>query len=65
MRLGGLRDTRGYQIPNDWMSVTGGRDSIPVVPSYQQGSLYCGQPGKPLCANQYLDELQQTYGSGG
>ncbi|BBW99631.1 hypothetical protein BST36_21345 [Mycolicibacterium moriokaense] len=50
-----------YQIPNDWMSMTGGRDSIPELPSYQQGSLYCGQPGKPLCANQYLDQLQEEY----
>ncbi len=50
-----------YQIPNDWISMTGGRDSIPELPSYQQGSLYCGQPGKPLCANQYLDQLQEEY----
>jgi hypothetical protein len=53
-----------YQIPNDWISMTGGRDSIPALPSYQQGSLYCGQPGKPLCPNQYLDQLRHTYGSG-
>ncbi|MCX2929946.1 spirocyclase AveC family protein [Mycobacterium sp. CVI_P3] len=54
-----------YQIPNDWISMTGGRDSIPALPSYQQGSMYCGQPGKPLCPNQYLDQLQHTYGGSG
>jgi Spirocyclase AveC-like len=58
----GFATLAAYQIPNNWVSMTGGRDSIPVLPSYQQGSLYCGQPGKPLCPNQYLDELQHTYG---
>lgn len=61
----GFTTLAAYQIPNDWMSMTGGRDSIPVLPSYQQGSVYCGQPGKPLCPNQYLDELQHTYGHPG
>jgi hypothetical protein len=54
-----------YQVPNDWIAMTGGRDSIPPLPSYLQGSLYCGQPGKPLCPNQYLDQLQQSYGGAG
>lgn len=54
-----------YQIPNDWIAMTGGEDSIPALPSYQQGSIYCGQPGKPLCPNQYLDQLQHTYGGTG
>lgn len=61
----GFTTLAAYQLPNDWVAMTGGRDSIPVLPSYQQGSLYCGQPGKPLCPNQYLDELQHTYGDGG
>jgi hypothetical protein len=61
----GFTTLAGYQIPNDWVAMTGGTDSIPVLPSYQQGSLYCGQPGKPLCPNQYLDQLQRTYGHGG
>ena len=49
-----------YQIPNDWVAMTGGMNSIPVLPSYQQGSIYCGQPGKPLCPNQYLNQLKHT-----
>ncbi|WP_245849008.1 spirocyclase AveC family protein [Mycobacterium palustre] len=49
-----------YQIPNDWVAMTGGMTSIPVLPSYQQGSIYCGQPGKPLCPNQYLTQLKYT-----
>jgi hypothetical protein len=53
-----------YQIPNDWVAMTGGVDSIPVLPSYQQGSIYCGQPGKPLCPNQYLNQLKHTQRSG-
>ena len=52
----------GYQIPNDWIAMNGGIDTIPPLPSYLQGSLYCGQPGKPLCPNQYLDRLQHQYG---
>ncbi|CPS43651.1 spirocyclase AveC family protein [Mycobacteroides abscessus] len=54
-----------YQVPNDWIAMNGGKDSIPALPSYMQGSLYCGQPGKPLCANQYLNDLQQKYGNTG
>jgi Spirocyclase AveC-like len=61
----GFTTLAAYQIPNDWVAMTGGRDSIPTLPSYQQGSLYCGQPGKPLCPSQYLDQLQHTYGGGG
>nr|WP_255496800.1 MULTISPECIES: spirocyclase AveC family protein [unclassified Mycolicibacterium] len=61
----GFTTVAAYQIPNDWMSMTGDVDSIPVLPSYQQGSIYCGQPGKPLCPNQYLDQLQHTYGGAG
>jgi len=52
----------GYQIPNDWIAMNGGTTSIPSLPSYLQGSLYCGQPGKPLCPNQYLDQLQHRDG---
>jgi hypothetical protein len=51
-----------YQIPNDWIAMNGSGDTIKPLPSYLQGSLYCGQPGKPLCPNQYLDQLQQRYG---
>lgn len=54
----GFTTLAAYQIPNDWVAMNGGRDSIPVLPSYQQGSIYCGQPGKPLCPNQYLDTLR-------
>lgn len=61
----GFTTLAAYQIPNDWISMTGDRDSIPVLPSYQQGSVYCGQPGKPLCPNQYLDHLQHIYGDAG
>jgi hypothetical protein len=57
----GFTTLAAYQVPNDWIAMTGGRDSIPVLPSYQQGSLYCGQPGKPLCPNQYLDQMRHTY----
>ena len=57
----GFTTLAAYQIPNDWISMTGGRDSIPVLPSYLQGSVYCGQPDKPLCPNQYLDKLRQQY----
>lgn len=60
----GFTTMAAYQVPNDWVAMTGGRDSIPPLPSYLQGSLYCGQPGKPLCPNQYLDRLQQTDGVG-
>jgi Spirocyclase AveC-like len=61
----GFTTLAAYQVPNDWIAMTGGRDSIPVLPSYQQGSLYCGQPGKPLCPNQYLDQLRHNYGDSG
>ncbi|BDB44009.1 MULTISPECIES: spirocyclase AveC family protein [Mycobacterium] len=56
----GFTTVVAYQIPNDWVAMTGGVNSIPVLPSYQQGSLYCGQPGKPLCPNQYLNRLKQS-----
>jgi hypothetical protein len=51
-----------YQIPNDWIAMNGSIDTIKPLPSYLQGSLYCGQPGKPLCPNQYLDQLKHQYG---
>ena len=54
----------GYQVPNDWIAMYGGVDSIPVLPSYQQGSLWCGQPGKPLCPNQYLDSHRRAAADG-
>jgi Spirocyclase AveC-like len=50
----------GYQIPNDWVAMNGGLASIPALPSYLQGGQYCGQPGKPLCPNQYLDQLRTS-----
>jgi Spirocyclase AveC-like len=53
-----------YQIPNDWVAMTGDINSIPVLPSYQQGSIYCGQPGKPLCPNQYLTQLKHAQSGG-
>ncbi len=59
----GFTTLAAYQIPNDWVAMTGGVNSIPVLPSYQQGSIYCGQPGKPLCPNQYLNQLKHAQGS--
>ncbi len=59
----GFTTVVAYQIPNDWVAMTGGIDSIPTLPSYQQGSMYCGQPGKPLCPNQYLNKLKRVYGN--
>jgi hypothetical protein len=50
----------GYQIPNDWVAMNGGLASIPALPSYLRGGQYCGQPGKPLCPNQYLDQLRTS-----
>jgi hypothetical protein len=47
----------GYQIPWAVMSMKG--DSFPVLPSYLQPGEICGQPGKPLCASQYLHELRE------
>ena len=60
----GFTTLAAYQIPNDWVAMAGGVDSIPALPSYQQGSVYCGQPGKPLCPNQYLNQLKHTHGRG-
>lgn len=60
----GFTTLAAYQIPNDWIAMTGGMNSIPVLPSYQQGSVYCGQPGKSLCPNQYLNQLKHTQSSG-
>lgn len=60
----GFTTLAAYQIPNDWVAMNGSIDSIPPLPSYQQGSMYCGQPGKPLCPNQYLDQLRRSYGTG-
>lgn len=48
-----------YQIPFSWLSMTG--DSHPQLPSYLQPGLYCGQPGKPLCAGQYLKKMREEY----
>lgn len=57
----GFTTLAGYQIPNDWMAMNGGVNSIPQLPSYLQGSLWCGQEGKPLCPNQYLDVQQKLH----
>lgn len=46
----------GYFVPFAWMSMQA--DSYPKLPSYLTTSAYCGQPGTPLCASQYLNELQ-------
>jgi hypothetical protein len=65
----GFTTLAGYQVPNDFVSMTGDVGSFPALPSYQQGSLWCGQPGKPLCPSQYLDQHRREYqpvvGAGG
>ncbi|HTK64314.1 MAG TPA: spirocyclase AveC family protein [Pseudonocardia sp.] len=60
----GFTTLAGYQIPNDWVAMFGGVDSVPALPSYLQGGQFCGQPGKPLCPNQYLDQLRTGYRNG-
>ena len=47
-----------YQIPWDWLSMTAGAKSFPVLPSYLVPGEDCGQPGTPLCASQYLERLR-------
>lgn len=48
-----------YQIPYGWFAMKG--DSHPALPSYLQPGLWCGQPGKPLCAGQYLKQQKEQY----
>lgn len=48
-----------YQIPYGWFAMKG--DSHPALPSYLQPGLWCGQPGKPQCAGQYLKEQKEIY----
>lgn len=50
-----------YQVPWSWMSMQAERTSFPVLPSYLQPGQNCGQPGQPLCASGYLDQLRQDY----
>jgi hypothetical protein len=50
-----------YQIPWSWMSMQGERTSFPVLPSYLQPGQNCGQPGLPLCASGYLDQLHHDH----
>jgi hypothetical protein len=45
-----------YQIPWSWLAMRG--DTAPTLPSYMRDGVYCGQPGQPLCAGQYLDRLR-------
>jgi Spirocyclase AveC-like len=47
-----------YQIPWDWLSMTAGPKAFPVLPSYLRPGQDCGQPGKPLCASEYLYRLR-------
>jgi hypothetical protein len=49
-----------YQIPWDWLSMTAGERSFPVLPSYLVPGEDCGQPGMPLCASQYLERLRNN-----
>jgi hypothetical protein len=46
----------GYFLPFAWMSMQA--DSYPPLPSYLTTSAYCGQPDTPVCASQYLKQLQ-------
>lgn len=48
-----------YQVPYAWFAMKG--DSHPALPSYLQPGLWCGQPGKPLCAGQYLKQQKDLY----
>ena len=48
-----------YQIPYGWFAMQG--DSHPALPSYLQPGLWCGQPGKPACAGQYLKQQRDAY----
>jgi hypothetical protein len=41
-----------------WLPMTG--DSHPELPSYLQSGLYCGQPGRPICPGQLLQEMRRT-----
>jgi len=46
----------GYFIPFSWLAMTG--DGHPLLPSYLQSGIYCGQPGGPLCPGQHLYQLR-------
>lgn len=46
----------GYMVPFSWFAMFG--DGHPVLPSYLQSGIYCGQPGTPLCPGQYLHHLR-------
>ena len=48
-----------YQVPFVYFAMKG--DSHPQLPSYLQPGLWCGQEGKPLCANQYLNQQRELY----
>jgi hypothetical protein len=45
-----------YQLPWSWLAMRG--DSHPTLASYMRSGIYCGQPGEPLCASQYLQRLR-------
>ena len=47
-----------YQIPWDWLSMTAGARSFPLLPSYLVPGEDCGQPGTPLCASEFLERLR-------
>ncbi|HTK61471.1 MAG TPA: spirocyclase AveC family protein [Pseudonocardia sp.] len=48
----------GYFLPFAWMSMQA--DSYPPLPSYLTTSAYCGQPHAPVCASQYLKQLNDA-----
>jgi Spirocyclase AveC-like len=51
-----------YQVPWSWLAMRG--DTAPVLPSYMRDGVYCGQPGQPLCAGQYLEKLRDQHQGG-
>jgi hypothetical protein len=48
-----------YQVPWSWLAMKG--NSHPVLPSYMRSGIYCGQPGEPLCAGEYLNRIRNDY----
>ena len=55
----GFTTIAAYQIPDDWFAMKG--ESEPALPSYLRPGMWCGQPGEPLCAGQYLIQQREAY----
>ncbi|KAF2499611.1 hypothetical protein BU16DRAFT_277859 [Lophium mytilinum] len=46
-----------YMVPFSWLSMLG--DGHPVLPSFLQQGIWCGQPGGPLCPGQMLGVMRE------